>query len=168
MNELTLTTERLWLRPTAVYDAEFIYALMNTPKWLQYIGDRNIKTLKDAEKYILDNIIPQRERLGYSTYAVIKKADNSKMGTCGLYDREGLEGIDIGFAFLPEYERRGYALEATRALIETSAKKFKLDALSGITAKDNVASQNLLKKLGFAFSKTIRLKETELLLFNIV
>ena len=131
-------------------------------------GDRNIKTLKHAEEYILDNIIPQRERLGYSAYTVIKKADNSKMGTCGLYDREGLEGIDIGFAFLPEYERRGYAFEAARALIETAAKKFKLDALSGITAKDNVASQNLLKKLGFTFSKTTRLKETELLLFNIV
>ena len=125
MNELTLTTERLRLRPTAVYDVEFIHVLMNTPKWLQYIGDRNIKTLKDAEKYILDNIIPQRERLGYSAYTVIKKADNSKMGTCGLYDREGLEGIDIGFAFLPEYERRGYALEATRALVQTAAKKFK-------------------------------------------
>lgn len=111
-------------------------------------GDRNIKTLKDVEKYILDNIIPQRERLGYSTYTVIKKADNSKMGTCGLYDREGLEGIDIGFAFLPEYERRGYAFEAARALVQTAAKKFKLDALSGITVKDNVASQNLLKKTG--------------------
>lgn len=42
---------------------------------------------------------------------VIRKLDNVKIGTCGLYDREGIDGVDIGFAFLPEYEKKGFAFE---------------------------------------------------------
>ena len=104
-------TERLILKPASEEDASFIFELFNTPKWLQYIGDRNVKTVEDARDYIKTRMVPQLERLGYSNYVVIRKTDNCKVGTCGLYDREGLEGIDIGFAFLPEYEKKGYAFE---------------------------------------------------------
>jgi hypothetical protein len=44
---------------------------------------------------------PQLKKLGFSSYTVIRKTDNAKVGSSGLYDREGLEGIDLGFAFLP-------------------------------------------------------------------
>ena len=43
MRYKTFETNRLLLRPTSITDAEFIYELLNTPKWIQYIGDRNIK-----------------------------------------------------------------------------------------------------------------------------
>lgn len=168
MDNQKITTERLLIRPTVRDDAEFIFALMNTPKWIQYIGDRQIRTARDAENYIKNNMTPQLERLGYSNYTVIRKTDNAKIGTCGLYDREGLEGIDLGFAFLPEYERKGYALEASQALVDSATKQFKIDFLSAITVSDNIASQKLLKKLGFEFFETTQLKGSELFVYKII
>ena len=38
-------TDRLILKPTSEEDAEFIFELLNTPKWLKYIGDRNVKSI---------------------------------------------------------------------------------------------------------------------------
>ena len=168
MDNLNFVTERLEIRPTGVEDAQFIFELMNTPKWIQYIGDRQIRTVKDAENYIKNNMIPQLERLGYSNYTVIRKTDNVKIGTCGLYDREGLEGIDLGFAFLPENEGKGYALEASQALVDTAKKQFEIGYLSAITVPDNRASQKLLEKLGFEFFETKQLKGAELFVYKII
>ena len=52
--ELTFTifTQRLCIREVTIEDAAFILELFNTPDWLRFIGDRQIHTLSDAEKYI--------------------------------------------------------------------------------------------------------------------
>jgi RimJ/RimL family protein N-acetyltransferase len=162
-------TERLVLQPTSEEDADFIFELMNTPKWHQFIGDRNIDTIEDAKIYIQKKIRPQLERLGYSNYTLIRKIDNLKIGSCGLYDREGLEGIDIGFALLPAYESKGYAYEAASKLKRIAFEEFGIEAIRAITAKDNLASQRLLEKLGLVLSGTVLLPndEEELLLFEI-
>jgi RimJ/RimL family protein N-acetyltransferase len=41
-------TERLLLRPFNTDDAPFILELVNSPGWLQFIGDRNIHSIEDA------------------------------------------------------------------------------------------------------------------------
>ncbi len=154
-------TERLLVRPTGVQDAPFIYRLMNTPAWVRYIGDRNIRSKADAASYIRKKMLPQLVRLGFSNYTVIRKADGAKLGSCGLYDREGLEGIDLGFAFLPEYERQGYAFEAASRLLRAAWEDFGQDKLLGITDKANHPSQKLLEKLGFRQEGSLRLPEEQ-------
>ena len=141
-------TERLILRPTTTEDADYVLAVMNTPKWLKYIGDRKVYSREAAEQYIKDKMLPQYHRLGYSNNTVIRKSDGVKMGSCGLYDREGLEGVDIGFAFLPEYEGHGYALEAAQKIIALATTEWNIPKISAITTKDNLSSQRLLEKLG--------------------
>lgn len=169
MNYKTFETERLIIRPTSESDADFIFELLNTPKWLQFIGDRNIKTVENAKAYIVEKMIPQLERLGFSNNTVIRKQDMQKIGTCGLYDREGIEGIDIGFAFLPEYEQKGYAFEAANRLKQAAFEEFGHNMMSGITLKENTSSQKLLEKLGLSFVETISLANDpeELLLYRI-
>lgn len=169
MSYKTFETERLFLKPTSEEDSEFIFKLLNTPKWIQNIGDRNVQNVNDAEKYIHTKMTPQLERLGYSNYTVIRKSDRAKLGTCGLYDREGVDGIDIGFAFLPEFEKKGYAFEAAAKLKEAAKKEFGLEKIHAITAKENVASQKLLEKLGLVLKKTTHLphENEELFLYTI-
>ncbi|MDZ7612933.1 MAG: GNAT family N-acetyltransferase [Flavobacteriaceae bacterium] len=82
-------TSRLILRPTTEEDAEFVNELLNTPKWLEHIGDRNVHSVEDAIQYIKSRISPQLERLGFSNYTLIRKSDGVKIGSCGLYDRRG-------------------------------------------------------------------------------
>lgn len=162
-------TERLILTPTSESDAEFILELLNTPKWLNYIGDRNVKTVEDARNYIIKRMIPQLERLGFSNYTVITKLDQKKIGTCGLYDREGLQGLDIGFAFLPEYENKGFAFEASNRMKEAAFADFGITTISAITALDNTSSQKLLEKLGLELIGKTKLpnEDEELLLYKI-
>ena len=162
-------TERLLLQPTSEEDASFLIELMNTPKWIQHIGDRNVRTLAAAKDYIRTKMQPQLEKLGYANYTVIRKADNSKLGTCGLFDREGLDGVDIGFAFLPEHEGKGYAFEASNKLLNAAFEEFGLTTINAITTKDNFSSQKLLEKLGLEQKGTIKLPDDteELLLYYI-
>jgi len=160
----TFETERLHIRPVELEDAPFIFELLNTPKWIQYIGDRNVRSVKDAENYIREKMIPQLERLGYGNYAVIRKSDQAKIGTCGLYDREGLIGVDIGFAFLPAFEKQGYGAEASKKVLNACRENFGLVKVSGITTKENLGSQRLLEQLGLRFKETVTLPgETEVL-----
>ncbi|MDX5422035.1 MAG: GNAT family N-acetyltransferase [Hymenobacteraceae bacterium] len=162
-------TDRLLLIPTSEADASFLLELLNTPKWLKNIGDRNVRTVEGAKAYIQSRFIPQLERLGYSNYTVVRKADGVKIGICGLYDREGLEGIDLGFAFLPAYENMGYAFEAAGKLKEAGFEHFGVGVIRAITTKENVASQRLLEKLGLRYRKLVQLPndEEELLLYEL-
>jgi ribosomal-protein-alanine N-acetyltransferase len=166
----TFETDRLILKPTTVADAEFIRSLYNSPKWIKFIGDRQLNTVKDAENYIQTKLMPQMKRLGYGTYTIIRKSDGEKVGSCGLYDREGVNGIDIGFALLPDFEKKGYAFESVNYLKEIGFSDFKLKQISGITSKKNKASQDLLMKIGLKFEKTIILRnETEeILLYTLI
>lgn len=165
----TFETERLILKPTSEEDAEFIFELLNTPKWIKNIGDRNIKSVETAKDYILNKMQPQLERLGYSNYTLIRKIDLVKIGSCGLYDREGLEGIDIGFAFLPKYEGKGFAYEAANNVKNVAFNELGIKVISAITTKTNISSQKLLEKLGLELTGTTKLPNDtkELLLYKI-
>ena len=106
--EIILTTVRLIIREANLSDSKFIFDLLNTPKWLKYIGDRGIKTLKNAEDYINDKIINSYKTNGYGLYIFELKESHIPIGLCGFIKRDYLDSEDIGFALLPEYERKGY------------------------------------------------------------
>ncbi|UOB16090.1 GNAT family N-acetyltransferase [Abyssalbus ytuae] len=164
----TFETERLILTPTTTKDALFILKLLNSPKWIKNIGDRNVKSVEDAKKYIDERMKPQLEKTGFSNYTVIRKSDGVKIGGCGLYDREGIKGFDIGFAFLPEYEKKGYAYESALKIKQLARDKFNLKFISAITTHYNEESQKLLEKLGLKYIQKIKLPQDdeELLLYR--
>jgi RimJ/RimL family protein N-acetyltransferase len=138
-------------------DKELIFELYNRPKFIQYIGDRNIKTLEDAEDYIRNRFIPQIERLGYGNYLVMTKEGNNKIGGVGIFEREGLDVVDIGYSLLEEFEGKGYAYEAAQKVKSIGMEEFGLSKISAIISKDNVSSQKLIEKLGLKFQKHVTL-----------
>jgi RimJ/RimL family protein N-acetyltransferase len=148
-------TERLFLRAIDNTDAGFMLELLNSPKWIQNIGDRKVYTVADALSYIDTKITPQFNRLGFSNYVLIKKNDKSKIGVCGLFDRIGVEGIDLGFALLPAFEKHGYAYEAAEKIMDLACNHFNIELLRAITTFENLDSQKLLTKLRFQFEKMI-------------
>lgn len=146
-------TERLIIKPTNTEDAEFIIEIINTPKYHKYIGDRNIKSIEDAENYIKNRMLLQYEKVGFGNFTIILKSDDSKIGFCGIYLRDGLDIPDIGFAFFEEFEGKGYAFEAASELKKLAKTEFGLQKLSGITLETNHSSRKLLEKLGLKFQK---------------
>ena len=152
---MILETERLRIRPFSLTDAPFVLALLNTPSWLEFIGDRGIKTVDDAEVYILNNPLRNYEQHGFGPYIVELKDTNAPIGQCGLHKRPALDDIDIGFAFLPEYVGSGYGYESASALIAYGRDVLGLTRLTGITKPTNQHSIRLLEKLGMRFEKKI-------------
>ncbi len=161
-----MLTERLVIRALAPADGPFILRLLNDPDWLRFIGDRGVRTLADAEAYIERNRTA-RARHGFGLDLVELK-DGTPLGLCGLIRREGLDDVDLGFAFLPEHRGKGYALEAARATV-AGAPAFGLARLVAITSQDNASSIALLEKLGFRFEKLVRLpkEDEQLKLFSL-
>lgn len=162
-------TERLIFKPTSVDDSAFILELLNTPKFLQFVGDRGLKSVADAEQYIKTKMLSQLDALGFSNYTLIKKDDHEKIGTCGLYKRDGLEDVDIGFAFLPEHEKQGFGFEAATKVKDLAFTVFGIKKIVAITTADNIGSQKLLDKLGMVFSGTTSIPDDDetLLLYEL-
>ena len=143
-----LETNRLFIGEFSVDDAPFILELLNTPSWLAFIGDRGVRTLADAEQYILNGPLKSYEQMGFGAYLVTLKQTNVSIGMCGLFKREFLENPDIGFAFLPEYAGNGYGYEAALGVMSYAQNELGISHILGITKPTNQASIRLLEKLG--------------------
>lgn len=160
-------TNRLNIEEASFSDAPFIYKLMNSDGWLKFIGDRGIKTLKDAENYIQGSLVEKYKSSGYGLYKLSMKVGKTPIGLCGFVQRDYLNAPDIGFALLPEFEGQGLMFEAASEIIEMGFKKFNLNTIYGITNPDNIRSIHLLTKLGLNRKEIITNPQGEqLLLFE--
>jgi RimJ/RimL family protein N-acetyltransferase len=146
-------TERLYLAEATVDDTAFLLELLNSEGWLTFIGDRNVRTEEDARDYLETRIIKSYSG-GIGMHNVVLKSTGELLGMCGLIDRPTLEGIDIGYGFLPQYMGKGYAFEAASAVMAFAKNDLKLTEVSAITTQDNFRSQRLLEKLGLSVVKT--------------
>jgi RimJ/RimL family protein N-acetyltransferase len=159
MTVKVLETDRLVLRRLTVDDDVFILELLNDPSWLRFIGDRGVRTLDDARNYISRNLIAMYERLGFGLYLTELKGEGIPVGICGLIKRDSLDDVDIGFAFLPEFRREGYAYESASAVVEYGKRAFGLKRIVAITSPDNYGSIRVLEKLGFNSEGMVKLTD---------
>lgn len=144
-----LQTSRLCITKFSPFDAAFLHQLMNSPLWLQYIGDRKIHTEADALRHLEKNIFPAYNSSGMGAWRVALLSSNLPIGSCGFYQRDFLDCPDLGFAFLPNYLNKGYGYEAASACLEYGFSQLQLQRVCAITQPNNVVSIRLLEKLGF-------------------
>ena len=165
--ESILETERLILRQFELSDAKFIVALVNTEGWLQFIGDRNIKTEEAAVHYLQQGPVKSYQENGFGL-SMVQTKDGTPIGMCGILKRDHLEHPDIGFAFLPEFMGKGYACEMADATLMHAKTKLKFEVISAITVPMNKKSIRLLEKIGLRFKQTIYAPDNneELMLFS--
>ncbi|MEJ9112126.1 GNAT family N-acetyltransferase [Bacillus paramobilis] len=163
---IVLETERLVLRWFDIKDAPFILELVNDPAWIQFIGDKRIKNLDDAKKYILNGPVDMYNKMGFGLYLVERKEDLTPLGMCGLIKRDTLEDVDIGFAFLEKFRSKGYGFESASAVIDYGVQKLGLKRIVAITTIDNINSGKLLEKIGLQFEEIISDSGEDLKLFG--
>jgi len=152
-----LETERLVLRHLSTDDSEFILALLNEPSFLHYIGDKGVRTLEDARQYIVSGPVSSYEQYGFGLFLVELKDSHTPIGMCGLIKRQELEDVDIGYAYLPAFWSKGYAVEAGAAVMKYGREVLGLKRIVAITSLDNGSSGRVLEKIGLKFEKQIRL-----------
>ncbi len=163
-----LDTQRLTIRRMAEADAPFILELLNDAAFLRYIGDKNVRTLDDARRYIAEGPVASYVRFGFGLDVVRLKSDGTPIGICGLLKRDALPEPDIGFAYLAPYCGLGYGHEAADACLSHARTVLTLPRVLAITSPDNMASIRLLEKLGFGFERLTSLAEgqSEVKLFS--
>jgi RimJ/RimL family protein N-acetyltransferase len=150
-----LSTQRLRLRHLDAGDAPFMLDLLNDPSFIANIGDRGVRAVEDAARYIQDRMIPSYARYGYGLYLVELTATGAAIGICGLVRRDYLDDPDIGFAFLPQFLGQGFALEAAAAVSVHAFEALRLPRLLAIVSPSNVRSIHLLEKIGLRFERMI-------------
>ena len=151
-------TERLLLRWLDPGDSAFILELVNDPSWMRYIGDKGVKTIQDAKRYIENGPVEMYQRLGFGLYMVDLKENGVPIGICGLIKRDALPDVDLGFAFLPRFWGNGYAFESASAVMSYGREALGLSRIVAILSQDNHRSAKLLEKLGFRFDSTVSLQ----------
>jgi RimJ/RimL family protein N-acetyltransferase len=156
---LVLETQRLRLRHLTPDDAPFMLTLLNDPSFLANIGDKGIRTLEQARRFLLDSHIASYARHGYGHYLVERKDTGEPIGTCGLINRSFIGEIDIGFAYLPASWSRGYATEAATAVMDHAQRILAIEGIVAVVSPHNRGSIRVLEKLGLRLAGQTQLAQ---------
>lgn len=144
-----IETERLQMREFTLGDIDAVYEFQTNPDVTRFMGgDGAVKVRADAERIIREIWLVEYEKYGYARYALVHKGDQRVIGFCGLkfVPEAGLP--DIGYRMLPEYWGQGLATEAARAVIDYARRVLNVEKFFGEVVEQNVASINVLEKLG--------------------
>lgn len=150
-----IETARLTLSAFDTSDRAFIIDLLNSPGWLRFIGDRNVTDRASAESYLLNGPMQSYATNGFGLMKVELKGTSVPIGMCGLLKRAYLDFPDLGFAFLPDHQGKGYALESAQEIVAYAHRQLGIASILAIVMPSNEKSIALLEKVGFVYQHPI-------------
>ena len=156
-----LETARLTLHRLEFEDAAFLVRLLNEPSFIANIGDKGVRSIADAHRYLREGPLAMYARYGFGLWRATRRADGEPVGICGLLRRDTLPDADLGYAYLPEHWGQGYAFEAARATLRHAVRKYGLTRVIGVVSPGNTASIRVLEKLGMQFERMFPLHPGE-------
>lgn len=139
-------TQRTFLRPLTIEDAVDFHELNSDPLVLQFTGDLPFNSIENAKEFLRKYSQFTDNKVG--RFAVIDKTTNAFLGWCGLkYTPENQE-YDLGFRFHQRYWSNGFATETASKCLEYAFYDLKIEKVIGRAMIENIASINVLEKLG--------------------
>lgn len=149
-----IETPRLLLRELIEDDIPGLYKLDSNPEVHRYLGNQPIKSMEESEA-ILRHVQKQYQENGIGRWAVIDKETKDFIGWSGLkYEqnlRLGFHYYDLGYRLRQEYWGKGIATEAATVFLEYGFNKLNLKEIYAAAHIENIASNKILRKLGFQF-----------------
>lgn len=145
-----LETERCVLREMTPEDLDALYEVYADPEISRYTE----ALYEDREQelaYMKDYIEHVYRFCGLGIWVIVEKQLNRLIGRAGLAFRDGYDTPEIGFIIGKEYQRKGYAYEVCRAILKY-CKSLDMKTIRVIYQKENRASEELCKKLGFVIT----------------
>lgn len=141
-------TDRLALAPYIPADADELFAFLRDPETMRFtdIWPDLEFCIRKLETYEL-----QRSTLGYSAWVIREQGNEAIIGWGGLYDDpfDTGWGPEVGYFFVPNVWRRGYATELVRYSLEFAGLQCALNRVRAFAHPMNLASNRVLEKCGF-------------------
>lgn len=146
---MILKTTNLILRPWMEEDAEWLYNFAKNPNIGPIAGWPPHKSV-DESLNIIKTVFSKKE-----TYAIVK--DDIPIGCVALLFHPdtnhwwGEGAVELGYWIAEEYWGRGYATEASRALIDHTFDDLDIQEIYASYRIENDQSKRVLEKLGFKY-----------------
>jgi RimJ/RimL family protein N-acetyltransferase len=142
-----LETERLVLRPYNDGDLENLHAVYSQPevaRWLYY----GPSTLEESRAKLARKIAGGELTEENGLCAAVQLRDGTYVGDAVLfYGSVEHKTVEVGFAFDPRHQGKGYATETARALLDWAFSRGFHRVVGRLEAR-NAASARVLEKLG--------------------
>jgi RimJ/RimL family protein N-acetyltransferase len=151
-----ITTDRLLLRRSVPGDAERIAAYRSDPDVHRFQGwDRTDPDGVRAEIEEMARRAPGEP--GWVQLSVEERGSGQLVGDVGISPAAGEPGVvKLGYTIAPEFQRRGYASEAVRALVDYAFDVLGADVVRAYADGDNVASHRVAEHAGLRLIERFR------------
>lgn len=144
-----LETNRLIVREWSLADAEKLFEICSDAQVMKYIGTRKpYESVEQADEFLRWAADYQAEN-GFCRWAVLVKENHEIIGSCGFARPHGTEEIELGYLLARRFWGRGFATEAAQACLRYGFEKLGFREIIAMTDLENLASQNVLQKIGF-------------------
>ncbi len=140
-----IETNRLRIREFSHSDFTALRDLFSDAETMRFIGPRRPMSDAETKDWLNEQILLQANSI--TRHAVSLKNSDELIGVCGIKLLAGAP--DFGYFFRRSYWGQGLAFEACRAVLDRLANSPSTMKYQIFVAKENLASQRLLGKLGF-------------------
>ena len=155
MDTPILETERLILRPFQAEDAVNVFECWESdPDVAKYMFWTSHNDIEKTKEWIMFEL-GQVEKDDWYRFALVLKGTSELIGTALIYFEEEVECWEIGYNLGKKYWGKGYTTEALKRVLDFAVDELNLTEFVGRYAKENPASGNVMKKLGFQYEKDI-------------
>jgi len=147
---LHLETPRLLLRPFEDRDRAPFAAMNADPAVMHYFA--STYTPEESDQHVARYLL-QLERDGFSFLVATQKQTGDFLGIIGMQTMYievpnlPQPAVELGWRLAAHAHGKGYATEGARAFLDL-ARQLHLPSVVAITTPDNLASQNVMRKLG--------------------
>lgn len=151
-----MATERLTLRRFRASDAPVLAAYRSDPDIARYQSWDAPFPLEKAEAAVREFAAGSPAAAGWFQYAIELTAEQTLIGDVAVRLHDNLKQAEIGFTLATAYQKRGYATEAVRAVLDRLFRVQGLHRVMGECDARNTRSAALLERLGFTREGLLR------------
>ena len=153
----TFTTERLTLRKFAYADAESMLRNWAADAQVQAdYGEPAYATMEEVRK-LLDKYIGSYEHYDYYRWTIVEKETGECIGKIAYFLLDSRNHFaEIEYCIGTAFQRKGYATEATKAVIYYGFERIHLHKIQICARPVNTPSRRVIEKCGFTYEGTLR------------
>lgn len=146
MNTPVLETQRLLLRPFREGDGKEVFECCeNDPEVAKYMFWRSRSDVRESIAWVKMEVgrIEQDDRY---RFAFVEKTSGNLIGTGLVYYENEISSWETAYNLGQKYWGKGYATEGVKRILEFAKNELGIKEIAGRHAKENIASENILKK----------------------